>query len=95
MTISGEAPPRPDGETDDLADKPPQRSVAMTLKSAAAWMAGLRVGLRDFLRRLRQGEPWSIAYFVLGLAVFGMSVVFVRATLDDAFITWRYAPYPG
>jgi hypothetical protein len=90
VTISGEAPPRPDGEPDDVADKPRQRAVAAMSKKATAWMTGLRVGLRDHVRRLRQGEPWSIAYFVLGLVVFAMSVIFVRATLDDAFITWRY-----
>lgn len=60
------------------------------LEQATGLITDLWAKLRGQVRRLRRGEPWSIAYFVLGLVVFGMSVVFIRATLDDAFITWRY-----
>ncbi|PPK63095.1 hypothetical protein V5P93_005239 [Actinokineospora auranticolor] len=35
-------------------------------------------------------RAWRLAYLLLALAAVVLTFVFIRATLDDSFITWRY-----
>ena len=94
MTISGETSQRPDGETAETRHALHRREADSTWRNNAGRISdavrNLRVGLRAYGVAVRTGQPWSIAYLALGLVVLGMSFVFIRATVDDAFITWRY-----
>ena len=80
----------PAGET-----TPPETATQQGTSESAPFrltvaLSRFDTAIADFTRRLKRRDGWSWAYFGLGVLAVVMTFLFIRATLDDSFIAWRY-----
>ncbi len=72
--------------TADLVEPAADQLAQLRARTEAAWQRSQAA----FGEWFRAAGGWKLVYACLGVAAAAMVFTFIRFTLDDAFITWRY-----